>query len=482
MAIATQLDAVLAPSTKLPTQNLLALEVYFRARFNGSKGTRQGFYDAVHEFEKSIEHDKNFAISYAELARHHLAQIFWSGLPAQSQMSLVQPLIERSLEIDPASSEDYTALAVLKKHQRDFNGAAKVFERAIELSPNSISSLTEYGVFLLWNLRQPYKAVDIFTKVITLSPNDDLADTNLVNALIDAGRFDEALSRVKAIIRRSPNFATAYSAKSDLHYWQGSHLVESQLALSKNLELDPDVPFNSMIMSTIYLMVGDSDLARDWLQYSIDLAPNSDNAKFAEALIGLQRGEHGSAIDVFLGGVSDQFAFPIFVFDSVTEALKVNRLDDVEQYYRRHYPKLFEDDAHIDATNFIPAAAIGRILSALGDSARAQSLLQKCLQVLLVVPYGGLNTRESDWKTRVYLALDHYDLAIQSFIEHVDSGQGSVTILTGDVYRPLYDRPKFQEALNRMSSRLADTRNRLKALEASGELITPDKMARPVPL
>lgn len=482
VAIAKQLGGVLTVSDALsleqaPTNNLKALEAYFQAGAFIGLGTTQGFIESRRLLQRAIDEDPNFTEAYAYLAIANLDLIHWAGLASGPQIKKAEELIQRALELDPNSSATFTALAELKQKTGEFLESEKAFKKAIELNVNDSDVLEAYGRLLLWDLRRPYEAVDLMQQAVELKPQDKGTVINLIHALISAGRFDQALALANELISSNPSYGEAYRAKADVYYWKGHHLAQSQLNLSKRVELEPESPFNTMLMSTVYYMIGDTEMAKRWLMRADRLAPESNNARFAKALISYyEGGDRAEAFELFLTGKTDTNVFPVSIYDVVSEAITLDRIQELEHFYRARYEELFASDAKVNTSNFISALAIARIMKASERGAQAKNLMRQCLEVVQFAPYGGWNTRESDWKTRIYLGLEQFDLALLAFQEYVASGQGSLTMINNPIYEPIRHEPLFQRSLTQMKTRLAEEKSRIRAMEGDGSIILPSAL------
>ncbi|MFC3123218.1 tetratricopeptide repeat protein [Agaribacter flavus] len=326
----------------------------------------------------------------------------------------------------------------------------------------------------MWKLRDINKAETIYTRALQAHPNDNLMKTYLVSAFIDAGKFNRAQITINEIIEDDPEFAPAYRSKADLYYWQGNGLAESQMALSQNLRLSIDDPFSSMLMSQIYVLSGDRDKAIAWLKRGLTLAPNSNYAEASQALVDSLHGQYDKAFDVFVQLPPNQHVFPIYMFDLFEVGKKLHRLPEVEAHFRNFSPNLFKQNIDINASNFIAAISVARLLREKGQLTQSDTLLDKCLNVVSTAPYGGWSTRESDWKTRIYLAKDQLDLAALAFAEYVDTGHASHTVLNSPTYSPLKPHPTYQAALAKMQSYLQHTRAKLRHMESTGQIVLPE--------
>ena len=478
LAIVTKLNLILSSSERellnqLPTKNLQALELYFNAKALFDQGTHASIIEGCKKMERAIQLDRTFAVAYSDLAIAKLDLIYRAGLSSVGQVEEASVYVNKALELAPQSSYSHTAFAVLKSNNGQLAEAEQAFLRAIELNRNNAKALHEYGIFLLWRRNEPHKAVDVLAEARRVSPHEDKVTLALVSALINIGRFDEAHQLVDVVIASTPNLALAYRAKSDAYYWQGHHLADSQRYLSKSLSLNPGMPFNTMVMSTAYLMVGEKGLARRWLQHAVDLAPKADNTEFAKGIIALLQNSRSEAFDAYMAGGMDQNVFPVVIYDVVTEGLQLNRSKELESYYRQNFSELFLERVNIDSTNYVPAIAVARILKTNGEHKHAEQLLRKCLSVVQTPPYGGWNSRQNDWKTQIYLALGNTDLALLSFKEFVTSGFGSKMIINSPVYQPLRAYPEYHKLIEEMTIYLTRERAKMNLMMSRRELMAP---------
>jgi TolB-like protein len=82
--VADALRATLTPEDEnlidsVPTENMAALEAYFRGKQAMEKRTSTTLAEAVDDFNRAIEHDPNFALAYVGLADSFVLQVDYSG-------------------------------------------------------------------------------------------------------------------------------------------------------------------------------------------------------------------------------------------------------------------------------------------------------------------------------------------------------------------------------------------------------------------
>ncbi|MDA0348079.1 MAG: hypothetical protein O3C43_10070 [Verrucomicrobia bacterium] len=194
--IAQALKAILSPAEaeqleKLPTDNLAALEAYFRGKEKLEKRSRIDFAEAIHYFEEAISLDPKFAMAHAALARNILTDARFSGLPRDLQAAKAEPHILKALELDDTLSEAHLAVAGLKYFQGDNLAAERAFNRAIELDPNNPDALSEYAGFM--GREHPDQSLEIaalYRQAYELDPKHELAQDRLAESFeaLDSGQ------------------------------------------------------------------------------------------------------------------------------------------------------------------------------------------------------------------------------------------------------------------------------------------------------
>lgn len=473
--IATALETVLSPREiayieKLPTQNLSALEEYFRAKESSRKNTHDGYQQAIIHLEQAIKLDPNFSTAYAFLANLQVGQIFWTGLPAKEQVAKAKSLIAITLKLDSNISELYRAIGNLKSYEQDFKAADSAFKRAINLNPNNAEAYASYADLYLRSLDNIPRAIILLSKAYTLNPKDDNLAAALAQALIVAGRFDEARKIVEDIIVRKPTYATAHRLLTFIEFYGDHKIAEALRSLSKSIQLDPDVPFNSMLMGLTYVHLGDNEQAISWLNHALELAPEFSGANHCQAIIYELRGDHNAAIDSYFK-VSKDFALAnLSMYNLMKASLQTQRSAEVIEYYQKIYPELFQADVNVDTTNFVVALALGRLLKQQGKIVQSTRLLEGSLIAAQAEIHWGWADNHNNWQAKIYLAMGNKEAALTAFADVVEGGWYSEKLINDPDNHEFHDDPKFQQLVQTMRFRLKGEREKLRKMGSNGEL------------
>ena len=131
------------------TENREAYQLYLKGQHFFYKWTEQGMRKSEECFQRAIEKDANFALAHAGLAQYYN---YMSTLEFASPVVTIPKSLEaasRALELDNGLAEAYNYLAFHKfSYAWDWSGAAKLFERAIELRPDFVLAHLWHCLFL----------------------------------------------------------------------------------------------------------------------------------------------------------------------------------------------------------------------------------------------------------------------------------------------------------------------------------------------
>ncbi|GAB6050852.1 hypothetical protein JCM16106_17010 [Hydrogenophilus islandicus] len=135
----------------------------------------------------------------------------------QNQLDQAEPLIKAVLQADPANAAAWQGLAVLQHKRGLHDEALKAIDRAIELNPREAGFWNNRGVLLkpLGAPKNPER-IAAYQKAVELNPNFKEAYSNLADALMNEGRFDEASAALDAALALDPNYVGAAINRANL--------------------------------------------------------------------------------------------------------------------------------------------------------------------------------------------------------------------------------------------------------------------------
>lgn len=146
---ATLFADLAAPRLKRYTDNVEAYRLYLKGRYAWNKRTSEGVIEGIGFFERAIAADPRYALAYTGLADSYALQLDYRSLPVSEVFDLAKGYARRALELDDTLAEAHASLAwAMFIHDWDWAGAAREFERAVDLDPR-YATARQWHAFLL---------------------------------------------------------------------------------------------------------------------------------------------------------------------------------------------------------------------------------------------------------------------------------------------------------------------------------------------
>jgi adenylate cyclase len=236
------LQTEIALATRRQPENLTAYDFYLRAIHQNYLATHEGLVEAIRLANRALELDPwlGFVASLAGVC-HMQNVIRGYAVDPQFERNEAVRLLRLALSIDDNDPDTLArGGAILAYMVGDSDSSIELADRAVALNPNS---------FLAWNGRgwvyriagMPEEAIWSFERAIRLSPVDPLLHqpfTGIGLALIELGRFDEAIVAGKKAQRQNPSYPAAYRCLVSAFAHLGRE-AEAREAAARLLETDP---------------------------------------------------------------------------------------------------------------------------------------------------------------------------------------------------------------------------------------------------
>ena len=250
---------------KKPTENQEAYELYLKGRFFWNKRTADDLRRSIDYFNQAIEKDPNYAQAYAALAQSWLLLPGYSGGTPIDCFPQAETAAKKALSLDDNSADAHAALGMVKQlFNFDSPGAIAEFERAIELDPNDATAHHWFANHSLSATGQTEREVTEMKRALELDPLSLIINSNLGQAYIYAGRFDDAITQLRKTIEMDGGFYFA-------HYLLGmalelkGELPEAMTEFRRAIELNDD-PFPKALLGHLAGEMGRKDEARQILE------------------------------------------------------------------------------------------------------------------------------------------------------------------------------------------------------------------------
>jgi tetratricopeptide (TPR) repeat protein len=193
------------------TAYLLGLQAWNRR-------SRDGFADAIAEFQRAIAIDPNYSLPYAALARSYALLPITGGAKPQDVMPKAREAVTRAIALDPPLSDAHAALALVAGHyDYDWGTAEREFLRALDLNSSNAQAHLFYSNSYLSPFGHHDEAIAEVQKAIELDPFSLPIQAFLGRTYVWARRYDDALAQFRKIDKMSPGFALNHERLSHLY-------------------------------------------------------------------------------------------------------------------------------------------------------------------------------------------------------------------------------------------------------------------------
>ncbi|MCH7645341.1 MAG: tetratricopeptide repeat protein [Myxococcales bacterium] len=480
-AIADALRATLSTEEQelintVPTENMAALEAYFRGKQRMEKRSSAALAEAVDDFKRAIELDPNFALAYVGLADSHLLQTLYSGLPRDEMLARAQAATDKALALDDRLAEAYTSLGLIEDFRNDYEAAEAAFQRALELNANYARAYHWYAILLRGPLGRRAEALELIKKAAELNPRSPIILLDVGDGYARVGRFDEGLAWYRKSIEIDPNFAAGYHWIG-FHYWSAEgRLDEAVRWLRKSVSIDPGNPVHIAFLGWVFLDLGDLDRAEYWSERSIGLAPESFVPNLAMQLFQLYRGDRSSALEYGRRAFETEhfWAYSFSSFEPVRiHEMRAGRYLEARAAFERIAPELLNvDSPKIHNGNYRAAIDLALILSEMGEHERADWLLESSLQYIQRIPrldFDGYGVAD----VKIYALQGDKQKALSALQRAINEGWRNswwYYLKYDPSLESLHDEPEFQAIVAEIEADMAAQLEHVREMERNGEL------------
>ena len=463
--------------SKIPTTSLVAYRLYQLGRQENYKRTAESSERATEYFEEAIRTDPDYAQAYAGLASAYMYQYFDGGLSREDALRQARPMAERAIQLDPTLAEGYVALGVINTSDRQPVAAESNFETAIALNPGLTWARLAYGGYLYHLAGRYDDAIIQLEEAARLSPRDPLVHVFLGTVYGLAHRGQEALETLHYALNLDPDNPRIYESFGDLYGLFFGRLDQAVKWYSRGLQRDPSSVRLRGFLTVFYLDLGDIPTTRLLIEQQIDLA------KQGQLSVELQQ----MALHVYTGRYEEALQF-------AEEAWRKNQygvtahslatLYSLNGQYQRALEindqriGLFEDisphpETKVTAANLLSAIDRVAILVGMGENARAQRLLNNCLEVAKTASIRQFLLSANFRLVYTYTLLGDVPNALLALRASIDEGNRTgwwIDLLHSPVIASLRNEPQFQEMVEEIRADMATQLANVREMQRTGEI------------
>jgi len=244
------------------TQNPEAQAAYQAGRREWNKRSKEGFENAIEQFEKAIKLDENYADPYVGLGDTYGLLSGYNFALASEAMPKAKKYAEKAIELNPNLAGPYTLMGwVQSRYEYDWSGAEKSYKKAISLNSNYATTFHWYGIHLRDSGRFD-KAVENLNRATQLEPTSKIIKVNLAGALGYANQTELAVKTINEALQIDPHFPLALQIK---HVRLRSEEHQALDRFKAALKVYPNQPRINQCLFECYWRLDENEKAKDQL-------------------------------------------------------------------------------------------------------------------------------------------------------------------------------------------------------------------------
>jgi serine/threonine protein kinase/Tfp pilus assembly protein PilF len=181
-----------------------AQDLYMRGRFFWNLRTRAALFKSVDYFRQSIQVDPNYPQAYAGLADAYVELVGFGQLKPERGIPEARAAALKAIALDDSVAEGHNALAYCAGLEWDWAGAAREFQRAIELNPGYVAALYQYAFFLS-TMGQHAEAIALAGQALELDPLSPVVSYRAGRVYFQARDYPKATEQFRRILELNPS-------------------------------------------------------------------------------------------------------------------------------------------------------------------------------------------------------------------------------------------------------------------------------------
>ena len=289
-----------------------AHELYLRGRYFWNKRSRDGFLRAIEYFQQAIARSPNYAQAYAGLADSYILLGPNDILPANEVYPKAKAAASKALEIDNLMAEPHASLGFVKLlYDWNPSDAELEFRRSIELDANYPTGHHWYAYDLAAMGRMD-EALREIRRAQELDPFSLIINTDVVQILFFARRYDEAIVQCQKTIDLDAHFGQAYWYQGLIYEQRGMFDQAIDAFLKQRSQSLPNLTEEATIRSA-YRLSGMSGFWRMRLQSVEQQATKDYVSAYTLAVIYSRLGDRENALKELHKSYDNRYPSMIFI-------------------------------------------------------------------------------------------------------------------------------------------------------------------------
>ena len=253
-------------STRLPSDNLAARNLYLQGRYHLDQRTEESLNKAVEFFERAVTEDPQFSLAHSGLSDAYGLLAHYGVLGPADVWSRAASTAATAVMLDGHSAEAHTSLAHARATQDwDFRSAEALFQRALHLNPRYSTARHWYAMSCLVPMDRLDEALEQVQLAQSLDPVSAIIARDVAVVQYYRRDFDAALDQCDHAIELNPHFAPAYLTLG-LVQEQRKDIDEAAAACRRAVDLAPHSLRMQSALARVMALSGKPERAAETLR------------------------------------------------------------------------------------------------------------------------------------------------------------------------------------------------------------------------
>jgi TolB-like protein/Flp pilus assembly protein TadD len=348
-----------------------AYVLYLRARHQLWKRRPEPLGEAEALFEQAISVDPDYAPAYAGLALTMIFQVNSSPVDPVIAYARADTAIARAIALDAVNAEALAAKGLLRMFQGRDHEAREALERAVSLNPND----ARFYTWLNNATSDPIKSLALAQQAYALEPVARVVTANLFWELLNFGRYEEALELARKFQSLYPESGWSYNLRGNVHAARG-RLDRAVKSMYNAYRTAPDQIWGFEDLPYYLMVMGELDLAEDWIEELFRIAPASRYLLILRTTLMILRGQPERGIQLF-AEASARYDDPWFDHGLGYMYMVSGDFEAARRVIEQAQPNLAQDPPIFDPDIWQQMVDYALILQRTGSPQRAGMLLTK---------------------------------------------------------------------------------------------------------
>ena len=189
--------------------NSRAYELYLKGRYFLNKRRLWWTRKAIPYFRRAIEQDPKYAQAYAGLADSYILIAGFESRPPREAFPKAKAAVLQALKLNPNLAEAHlTQAKIMSAYEFDWDGAEREFKLAMQLDPYHAETRQYYANFLT-KLGQFDEAVNEINKAFGLDPLSIAINLTMGKTYYFARRYALAIKKARELLEIEPGYSPA---------------------------------------------------------------------------------------------------------------------------------------------------------------------------------------------------------------------------------------------------------------------------------